>query len=301
MPFPLSQVQRPIREIQKIPLQGNGTSDIPAPEVDCRFYILGSSSAGNCALLVTPHARILIDAGFSARRIKQGLESVGEKIEDVDAVFITHEHSDHIAGLAGLGRLQKPVFFANEQTARAAQSGVDVQLRWKIFETGTTFHFQGITVSAFSIPHDAADPVGYTFTFGEDSLFSPRQTLGWVTDLGYVPQLVREKIKGVDFLVLESNYDVGMLERSGRPLSLKQRIRGRHGHLSNDLALEFLMTLESDRLQQVFLAHLSRECNCPVLVDDALAIAKSLRQQCTFTVIRPDATAPVSMRPASRG
>ena len=163
--------------------------------MDFRFHILGSSSAGNSALLVTPHSRVLIDAGFSARRIKQSLAAIGERIEDLDAVFITHEHSDHITGLAGLARLDKPCFFANEETARAAQTCAKTALRWKIFDTGSTFQFQDLTVSNFSIPHDAADPVGYTFSFGEDDLLSPRRKLAWVTDLGYVPQLIREKIR----------------------------------------------------------------------------------------------------------
>ncbi len=265
--------------------------------MDFRFHILGSSSAGNSALLVTPHSRVLIDAGFSARRLKQSLAAVGERIEDLDAVFITHEHSDHITGLAGLARLDKPCFFANEETARAAQTCAKTALRWKIFDTGSTFQFQDLTVCNFSIPHDAADPVGYTFSFGEDNLLSPRRKLAWVTDLGYVPQLIREKIRDVDFLVLEANYDADLLARSARPMSLKQRIRGRHGHLSNDLALELLMTLESDRLQQVFLAHLSRECNSPDLVDAALCTARALRPHCRFTVIHPASPSPVSLAP----
>ncbi|MDR2863384.1 MAG: MBL fold metallo-hydrolase [Puniceicoccales bacterium] len=266
------------------------------PRSPFRFHILGSSSSGNCALLVTPGARILIDAGFSARRIKQALLHVGENIEDIDAVFITHEHSDHISGVPGLARLKRPVFFANQETARAVDDTCEAaRPRWKIFETGTTFHFQGVTISAFSIPHDAADPVGYTFTFGGGDSSSPQETLAWVTDLGYVPQLVREKLKPVDYLVLESNYDPTMLANSPRPPSLKQRIKGRHGHLSNDLALELLMTLENDRLRRVFLAHLSRECNTPELVDDALMAAKALRRQCVFTVIHPAASVPVTL------
>ncbi|MDR2845275.1 MAG: MBL fold metallo-hydrolase [Puniceicoccales bacterium] len=261
-----------------------------------RLHIIGSSSSGNCGLLVAGQTRVLIDAGFSARRIKQALSSIGENIEDIDAVFITHEHSDHIGGVSGLARLKRPVFFANQDTARAVQDTCEVaRPNWKIFETGTSFHFQDITVHAFSIPHDAADPVGYTFTFGDGTDASPRQTVAWVTDLGYVPQLVREKLKCVDCLVLESNYDPAMLDNSTRPLSLKQRIRGRHGHLSNDDTLELLMTLENDRLRRVFLAHLSRECNTPALVDAALAAAKAIRGNCVFTVIPPDATAPISL------
>jgi phosphoribosyl 1,2-cyclic phosphodiesterase len=264
--------------------------------VNFRLHILGSSSSGNSGLLVTPTARILIDAGFSARRIKKALAAVGENIEDLDAVFITHEHSDHCEGIAGLARLKRPVFFANQDTARAVQAGCEkAEPRWKIFETGSSFEFLGVKISAFSIPHDAADPVGYTFTVDGPTPEAPSQILAWVTDLGYAPQLVREKIKYADCLVLESNYDAAMLERSTRPPSLKQRIKGRHGHLSNDLAQEVLMTLGCERLRHVFLAHLSRECNHPDLVDAALAPVRLLHPQCVFSVISPEAMEPLSL------
>lgn len=256
------------------------------------FHILGSSSSGNCALLVAPGARILIDAGFSARRIKHSLALLGVDAADIDAVFLTHEHSDHCAGVAGLSRLERPVFFANHGTARAVQETCEkANPRWRVFETGAPFSFQGITVNAFSIPHDAADPVGYTFTLENGA------TLAWVTDLGHVPRLVRERIKHADYLVLESNYDTNMLACSSRPPALKQRIKGRHGHLSNDLALEVLLTLENTRLKQVFLAHLSSECNTPELVDEAMAAAKAARPQCRFTVVAPGSTLPVSLDP----
>ncbi|MDR2429411.1 MAG: MBL fold metallo-hydrolase [Puniceicoccales bacterium] len=258
-----------------------------------RFHILGSSSSGNCALLVTPRSRVLIDAGFSARRIKQALNKLGEDVANIDAVFITHEHCDHIEGIPGLARGERIVFFANSETARAVLATcAGARPRWRIFETGSSFVFQDIAVSAFSIPHDAADPVGYTFTVEDNATV---RTLAWVTDLGHVPQLVREKIRSADCLVLESNYDAGLLEKSPRPPSLKQRIRGRHGHLSNELAQELLMTLDSARLRHVFLAHLSRECNSPALVEAALAPVRALRADCRFTVVPPDAAAPLSL------
>jgi phosphoribosyl 1,2-cyclic phosphodiesterase len=134
--------------------------------------------------------------------------------------------------------------------------------------------------------------VGYAFSFGAAV---PAWTVAWVTDLGYVPQLVREKLRHATHLVLEANYDCGMLDNSGRPPSLKQRIRGRHGHLSNDLALELLMTLENNCLRHVFFGHLSRECNSPELVSDAMMAVRSLRPKCTFTVLDPQADCPVSL------
>ena len=134
--------------------------------------------------------------------------------------------------------------------------------------------------------------MGYTFSFGAGE---QAWKLAWVTDLGYVPKVVREKLRHATHLVLEANYDAGMLNDSGRPPSLKQRIRGRHGHLSNDLALELLMTLENDCLRHVFLGHLSRECNSRDLVSDAMMAARSLHPRCTFTVLDPLAECPVSL------
>jgi phosphoribosyl 1,2-cyclic phosphodiesterase len=246
--------------------------------------MLGSSSSGNCGLLLTPQARILIDAGFSCKRIRQGLARHGVAIEDIDAVFITHEHSDHCAGVAGLAKLGKPVFFANEGTARAVNgilARTSAPPPWRVFETGTVFKFADVDVSAFSIPHDAADPVGYTFSVGGE-------TLVWATDLGHAPRLVREKINQADFLVLEANYDEQMLMDSQRPPSLKQRIRGRHGHLSNESAQEILMTTPCGRLRRVCLAHLSRECNSPERVNEALALVRPLHPECVFEIVAPD-------------
>ncbi|MDR1817323.1 MAG: MBL fold metallo-hydrolase [Puniceicoccales bacterium] len=265
-----------------------------------RFHILGTSSEGNCSLLVTPRARILIDAGFTCRRIAERLDSIGERIEDIDAVFLTHEHGDHCKGLAGMARLERPVFHANAETARAIEQANarrapagGAGFRWKIFQTGDCFEFAGITVNAFTIPHDAADPVGYTFTF--DTGDGRSETIAWVTDLGHVPMLVRARIRNAGVLVLEANYDPALLNASSRPPSLKQRIRGRHGHLSNDATAELLMTLENDVLRRVFLAHLSRECNTPEHVELALAMPRALRPNCVFTVVAPDAPAPVSL------
>ncbi len=253
-----------------------------------RFKILGSSSRGNCALLITENCRVLIDAGFTAKRIGEMLEEAGESIDQLDAVFITHEHSDHIAGMRGLARYNNLPVFANHATAQAVQRPLKRALKWQMFETGSTFRFRDIEIETFSIPHDAYDPVGFVFSHGEDDLFSPRRKVAWVTDLGYVPELVRQKIRGVDILVVESNHCTDLLQRSDRPWSLKQRIAGRHGHLSNTATRELLLGMESPSWKHVFLAHLSGECNSLEAVEKSFAFARNGGVPYALSVVESD-------------
>ncbi|HKK18039.1 MAG TPA: MBL fold metallo-hydrolase, partial [Opitutales bacterium] len=220
------------------------------------FRILGSSSSGNCALLQTDHSTVLLDAGFSARRIEQMLESVGESIDSIDAVFLTHEHGDHAQGMRGLAKRADLPVYANRDTADAVQAKYcRKRVNWQHFQTGTAFPYRDLQVRSFRLPHDAFDPVGFVFSWGEDGdLFTPPGSLAWITDLGYVPAHVREHIRQVETLVIEANYDEELLERDERrPWSIKQRIRGRHGHLSNSATYDLLQEiLPESRLQKVY-------------------------------------------------
>lgn len=259
-----------------------------------RFSILGTGSSGNAALLVTENARVLVDAGFSARRLGQMVAALGESIEKVDAVFITHEHSDHCAGLEGLKKFPHLRVFANAATARAIQGGLEHRPDWQIFQTGSRFMFRDLLVETYAVPHDAQDPVGFRFTSGHDGdLFAPRRSLAWFTDLGHAPHNVQECIRECDVVVVESNHCPELLKNDvRRPWSLKQRISGRHGHLSNLAARELLAAVASPRWRRIYLTHLSRECNSRAAVELAFAEFRAAMSSCELAIVEQGQSTP---------
>jgi len=251
-----------------------------------RFCILGSGSSGNSALVVAEGTRVLLDAGFSARRLGALLAAAGESIDRVDAVFVTHEHSDHSSGIESLKRFPNIEFFANAATARAVQKELSWSPNWRIFTTGSSFQYRDLIVESFAIPHDAQDPVGFRFTSGMDGdLFSPLRTLAWVTDLGHAPKSVRDRIRDSDVVVVEANHCPRMLEADPRrSWTLKRRIGGRHGHLSNERMCELLSSVASPRWRRIYLAHLSRDCNSRDAVEHALAAVRAV-VPCEFSIV----------------
>jgi phosphoribosyl 1,2-cyclic phosphodiesterase len=246
----------------------------PRPLLTCGvsvcFTILGSGSGGNCAYLETPGARLLIDAGLSGRQIRQRLASIARSPETLQGILITHEHSDHIAGLVGLAaRLDLPVY-CNRLTREAIEAQLHIQISARIFDTGASFEVGDITVDTFAVPHDAYDPVGFL-------LRTPSGNIGFVTDLGHGTKLVAERVRAANVLLLEANHDVKMLrDDPRRPWSLKQRILSRHGHLSNDGAADLLEQVVSAGLGRLYLGHLSRDCNRPELAHRV--VSERLRQ-----------------------
>ena len=221
--------------------------------------ILGSGSGGNCAYVETDETRILIDAGFSLRQIRRRLASIGRVPENLTGILITHEHSDHVQGLVALSeKLGIPVY-CNRPTQEAIQYQLPVLLNARLFTTGASFEVGDITVETFTVPHDAQDPVGFL-------LRTPSGNIGILTDLGHATKLVLERVREANVLVLEANHDVKMLQDCPhRPWSLKQRILGRHGHLSNEAAAEVAEQIVSADLRHLYLGHLSGECNRPEL------------------------------------
>ncbi len=251
-----------------------------------QLTILGSGSAGNCAYLETGETRILVDAGFSPLQIRKRLAAIGKTPETLSAILVTHEHSDHIAGILGLAdKFHIPVFCNRgtqdgtiwafkakwDSKKRPAFEGTDgtdhlkSKIDWRLFETGASFEIGDVGIETFSIPHDAQDPVGFL-------LRTRAGNIGFATDLGHVTKLVLERIRAANVLVLESNHDVKMLQDCPRrSWALKQRILGRHGHISNVAAAETVAQIISANLKQLYLAHLSRECNKPELAEHIMA------------------------------
>lgn len=225
--------------------------------------ILGSGSAGNCAYLETPEVRLLIDAGFSARQIRKRLAEIGRGPEGLSGILVTHEHSDHINGLAVLcSKLHIPIY-CNRDTKSAVEQALETRFDCRIFATGDSFEIGDVQVDTFSIPHDAVDPVGFLIRTGEGNI-------GFLTDLGHATKLALQRVSPANVLILETNHDLKMLQESSRPWSLKQRIAGRHGHLSNGDAANALEEIMSSHLRHVYLGHLSRECNLPELAQSVI-------------------------------
>lgn len=222
---------------------------------------LGSGSKGNAVLLQSPRAKYLVDVGFSAKQMRIRLEALGISIHEIDAVFITHEHGDHVSGLKQLNKIWQgsvPIF-ANSETARAIFQRIQEPLPFSIFSTGVPFDFSGLDIFPFSIQHDAVDPVAFRFTLGEASI-------GICTDLGCVQSSIVECLSGVNVLYTEANHDVKLVQASTRTQWYKNRVLGRLGHLSNHTCAQLLKSINHEYLEAVYFAHLSQECNSPDLL-----------------------------------
>ena len=221
--------------------------------------MLASSSSGNCTFIGTDTTRILLDAGLSRRETFARLASIGEDPSKLDAIFITHEHSDHIAGLPVIAKTLKIPVFLTIKTAPTIAWGSYVP-RVETFQAGTTMMFGDIEVSSFTIPHDAIDPVGYSFR-------SQGIKASVATDLGYIPENIKYNLRDSDVMLLESNHDLEMLKVGPYPWTVKQRVMGRNGHLSNDAVARFIDEDLDSRISTLLLGHLSDHNNYPALVE----------------------------------
>ena len=222
-----------------------------------KLCVLASGSSGNCTFIGTETTRILVDAGLSARRTAERLEQIGEQAERINAICVSHEHGDHIAGIRVLQKKHGIRIYANGGTLNALQADrKHADLSGSQFTTGTAFEIGDLTIEPFSVPHDAYEPVGFVIHSGDYSV-------GVATDMGIATGLVREKLRRCHAIVLEANHDEELLHTANRPWSLKQRIRGNQGHLSNRAAAALMAEIAGDGLQHLFLAHMSADCNSP--------------------------------------
>ena len=228
--------------------------------MELRFSPLFSGSSGNATYVGCDGAGILVDAGLSGSKVTQELTRVGVDPAQLDAILVTHEHTDHIKGIGILSRKYDLPVYATEGTWNAMYDKIGNVLdkNIRIFEPEQDFFIGPIDVMPFPTPHDAAQPVGYTFELAGAKLAS-------ATDLGSVRESWMKHILGADAVLLESNFDPGMLDYGPYPMELKRRIRGRHGHLSNDDAGEVAVELVRQGARHVILGHLSKENNYPEL------------------------------------
>jgi len=248
-----------------------------------KFCVLASGSSGNSSLVATSRTRLLIDAGLGVRDLMQRLASAGESLDSLHAILITHEHSDHVAGLCRVLReftkrtkRKIPVYITNRAAPTIDWENCEPAL--ERFQAGSSFMIGDIAVDSFTIPHDAIDPVGFTFrVFGVK--------VGIATDLGYIPDSIKYHLRSTDVLLLESNHDIEMLKVGPYPWSVKQRVMGRNGHLSNDVVSDFLASDFASSTAALILGHLSEHNNHPELVRMSAAAALEQRGLNTRLVI----------------
>jgi len=224
-----------------------------------RVAVLGSGSGGNAVVVESGGKRLLVDAGFSCRELEKRMRLVGVEPSTIAGLILTHEHDDHVRGAERFARRHDLPVRATPGTLAGTELSEDVLLHTEPIEPGRPFEIAGFEVEPFLIPHDARQPVGFVVADGGG------RRLGLVADLGCRSQLAWSRLTELDLLLIETNHDLDMLREGPYPWPLKQRVAGRHGHLSNREAAEGIPELLSDRLRFVVLYHLSRTNNRPAL------------------------------------
>jgi phosphoribosyl 1,2-cyclic phosphodiesterase len=231
-----------------------------------RFALLGSGSEGNALVVEVGQTRVLMDCGFSLGETVARLATLELNPQQLNAIVVTHEHGDHIGGVARLARKFSLPVFLTHGTLRSQNGGFDELNAITEINAHQPFAIGEIQIQPYPVPHDAAEPVQYVFSNGE-------KRLGVLTDVGCSTPHIEETLSGCDALVLECNHDAELLSRSEYPYSLKQRIGGRLGHLNNLDAADLLARLDNRKLQHIVAAHLSHKNNRPDLAVNALSAA----------------------------
>ena len=243
--------------------------------IGMRLCSIASGSSGNCIYVGSDATHLLVDVGISGKRTEVGLRELGLSMKDIDGIFITHEHADHIAGLGVLSRKYEIPIYATKGTIEAIKASACVgRIPEDLFcpicaEEKVTV--KDLVCNPMKITHDAAEPVAYRICHG-------KKRVGIITDLGNYNEYTVESLKGMDALLLEANHDVNMLQVGPYPYYLKQRILGDRGHLSNERAGQLLCHLLHEKLQAVMLGHLSKENNLPELAYESVRVELTMAQ-----------------------
>lgn len=226
-----------------------------------QFASLGSGSKGNATLVKTDNVLLMVDCGFTVKETERRLQRLGHQPEDVDAVLVTHEHSDHIKGVGPFSRKYRTPVYATHGTA--LHDSLTNVANISIVNCHQSLQISGVDVSPVAVPHDAREPCQY--------LFSHRQkTFGLLTDLGSITSHVCERYSSCDGLMLESNHDSRMLAMGPYPHSLKQRVSGQWGHLNNQQAAQLLTQIQIEKLQHLVISHISEQNNTEQLAREAI-------------------------------
>lgn len=225
-----------------------------------RLCSLSSGSSGNCIYVGTEDSGVLVDCGVSGKEILENLKNIGVCTSKIKGILVTHEHSDHTKGVGIISRKLNIPIYANAGTWQGMDNslGKIAAENIKYFDTGVDFNIDGIEIKPYSIPHDAADPVGYSFRRGNRKVCI-------ATDLGYFSDEVKDNVKQADMVLLEANHDIEMVKVSHYPYFLKRRILSDVGHLSNEAAGKAVLELLKTGVKKVLLGHLSKENNFPEL------------------------------------
>jgi len=222
------------------------------------FQSFGSGSSGNCYFVGNQEYGILIDAGLSARAIRKNLKNIGLDVKNIRAIFITHDHIDHIKGVSAMGEHFLIPVFATPETHLGIELNYKISHKLErskcLLEKGKSVEIEDFKVTAFPVSHDASDCVGYLVEFNG-------KTFTFATDLGEIKGDVAKYLQSADYVILEANYDEQMLRNGNYSISLQDRIRAATGHLSNEQTAVFLANNFSEKWKKIFLCHLSRENN----------------------------------------
>lgn len=247
-----------------------------------KFCNLFSGSSGNCTFVSSKNTKILVDAGVSCLKISKALAELNVSLDEIDAILVTHEHVDHIKGITTIVNKYHVPIYATAKTWKMMNSLKVPDAYQLTFEPNNLFNIGDFDIYPFSIPHDAADPCGF-------SLSCENKKVTIATDMGYIDNTILEQMEKSDILLLESNYDVETLKCSPYPFFLKQRISGKNGHLSNDVAGKAICHLCQKGVNNIILGHLSKENNFPELAYQTVLNELQQRElSCNLSVANRD-------------